>query len=711
MLYAPPSEEVRNGFHQGLNRRAYEMLGAHPCREGETKKWHFCLWAPNAKHVALVGDFNDWDRSRHPMQKQYDGTWELRLAEEELWRNAPEDGMPAYKYAVWGQDDLWRMKADPYGFCTELRPNTASRLCDLDGYTWGDQAWMEKRSTYNPYVSPVNIYEVHIGSWRRHEDGSYLSYTEFADQLIPYVTEMGYTHIELLPVMEHPLDMSWGYQVTGYYAPTARYGTPREFRTLVDRCHQAGIGVILDWVPAHFPRDEAGLYRLDGTALYSHPDKRRGEIPQWGTMLFDFGRGEVCSYLLSNACFWLDVYHADGLRVDAVSSLLYYDFCKEPGQWLPNEHGGRENLDAIRFLRRMNETVYHDFAGVMMVAEESSAYPMVTAPTYLGGLGFGFKWNMGWMNDILFYIKKDAVYRKYHHDKLTFSLFYAFNENYILPFSHDEVVHGKHSLLDKNPGDLWQKFAGLRALLGYTMAHPGKKLLFMGCEFAHFIEWKYDDQLDWFLLVYDRHPQVQACVKAMNLLYRNTPAFYEVDASWDGFQWITANDSDNSVIAFLRTDSRGAAVLCVVNFTPVFHPIYRVGLPLGGTLNELFNTDRKEFGGSNQYNAYPIDAAPGEFNGFPFHADLCVPPLSCVYLTYDKILTQPAQAPETGKADGAPAGEQRRRPPMQEDDRVSAIDAQRGGATLTAGVMAGKAAAPGGRAQGEAPARKAKVTE
>jgi 1,4-alpha-glucan branching enzyme len=673
MFYVPPTETVRNGFHQGLSRRAYEMFGAHPCAEGEAKKWQFSLWAPNARRVALTGSFNGWDRESHPMQKQYDGTWELRLPEEELWRNAPADGAPSYKYAVLGQDGQWRMKADPYGFSSELRPDTASRLCDLDGYAWSDGAWMEKRSAYNPYESPVNIYEVHIGSWRRHEDGSYLSYTEFADQLIPYVTEMGYTHIELLPVMEHPLDMSWGYQVTGFYAPTARYGTPAEFMTLVDRCHRAGIGVILDWVPAHFPRDEAGLFRLDGTALYNHPDPRRGEIPQWGTMLFDFGRGEVCSYLLSNACFWLDVYHADGLRVDAVSSLLYYDFCKEPGRWLPNEYGGRENLDAIRFLRRMNETVYHDFAGAMMVAEESSAYPMVTAPTYLGGLGFGFKWNMGWMNDILFYIQKETVYRKYHHNKLTFSLFYAFNENYVLPFSHDEVVHGKHSLLDKNPGDLWQKFAGLRALLGYTMAHPGKKLLFMGCEFAHFIEWKYDDQLDWFLLAYDRHPQVRTCVKALNHLYLNTPALYEVDASWDGFQWITANDSDNSVLAFLRTDRQGTAVLCVVNFTPVFHPTYRVGLPLGGTLAELFNTDRKEFGGSDQYNAYPIAAEAGEFNGFPFHADLCVPPLSCVYLTYGKIVVQPA--PEAEEAVLAPPNAEANAPTAKENDAMPSAGA------------------------------------
>ena len=651
MKYVPPSAEVRDTFHQGASRYAYQMFGAHPCEDNGVRKWHFCLWAPHAKHVALVGSFNGWDKSRHPMQKFFDGTWELRLDESELWQNVPEGGYPTYKYAVWGQDDLWRMKADPYGFYCELRPNNGSRLYDLDGYAWGDSAWMEKRGAVNPYNSPINIYEVHVGSWRRHEDGSFLSYLEFADQLIPYILDMGYTHVELLPLMEHPLDMSWGYQVTGFYAPTARYGTPKQLMELIDHCHQAGIGVILDWVPAHFPRDEVGLYKMDGTSLYNHPDPRRGEIAQWGTMLFDFGRGEVCSYLLSNACFWLENYHADGLRVDAVSSLLYYDFCKEPGQWLPNQYGGRENIDAIRSLRRMNETVYHDFSGVMMVAEESTAYPMVTAPTYLGGLGFGFKWNMGWMNDILFYLKKESVYRKYHHEKLTFSLFYAFNENYILPFSHDEVVHGKHSLLDKNPGDLWQKFAGLRALFGYTMAHPGKKLLFMGCEFAHFIEWKYDEQLDWFLLLYDRHPQVQQCVKALNHLYRNTPALYEVDKSWNGFQWITANDSDNSVIAFLRTDAHGASVLCVVNFTPVFHPIYRIGLPVDGKLIELFNTDRAEFGGSNQYNAWEISAERGEFNGYPYHADICVPPLSCCYFTYDKQ----APAPESKLHIGTPA--------------------------------------------------------
>ena len=650
MLYQAPSAEVRNSFHQGSNRRAYEMLGAHPCQEGGKRKWHFCVWAPNAKHVALVGDFNGWDKSRNPMAKQYDGTWELRLEEKTLLTNVPEGAQPTYKYAVWGADDLWRLKADPYGFACELRPANASRLCDLDGYRWGDAEWMEGRKAFDPYHSPINIYEVHAGSWRRHPNGDFLSYGELADQLIPYVQEMGYTHVELMPLMEHPLDMSWGYQVTGFYAVTSRYGTPTEFMAFVDRCHQAGIGVILDWVPAHFPRDEVGLYRFDGTDLYNHPDPRRSEMAQWGTMLFDFARGEVCSYLLSNACFYLERYHADGLRADAVSSILYHDFCKQ--DYLPNRYGGRENLEGLAFLRLLNETVYHDFPGAMTIAEESSAFPMVTAPTYLGGLGFGFKWNMGWMNDILSYIQMDPVYRRYHHNKLTFSLFYAFSENFVLPLSHDEVVHGKRSLLDRNPGDLWNKFAGLRALYGYTMAHPGKKLLFMGGEFGHFIEWKFDDQLDWFLLAYERHAPLQSCARRLNHLYREYPALHEVDDSWDGFQWVTANDVDNSVAAFLRTDRRGNALLCVANFTPVFHPIYRIGLPYAGVLRELMNTDRAEYGGSDQYNAFELNAVAGDFNGFPYWAEICVPPLSCVYFTYDKIppaFERAPKAPENGK--------------------------------------------------------------
>ncbi len=669
MRYVAPSASQREDFHQGRNRHAYRMLGAHPVEQDGRSLWHFAVWAPNAKAVSVTGEFCRWEKDTHPMEKKYDGIWELRLpktlfdaqSDPERYQYPDADKkITSYKYAILGQDGVWHMKADPYGFFSELRPNTASRLYNLDGYVWQDEEWMAGRAAWDPYHKPVNIYEMHLSSWRRSEEGKLLSYGEIADQLIPYLQDMGYTHVELLPVMEHPLDMSWGYQVTGYYAATARFGQPKDFMAFVDRCHLAGIGVLLDWVPAHFPRDEIGLRRFDGTPLYEHPDPRRGDMPQWGTHMFDFARGEACSFLMSNACFWLEWFHADGLRVDAVSSMLNYDFCRESGQWLPNAYGGRENLDAIAFLRRLNETVYHDFPGAMMIAEEASAYPMVTKPTYLGGLGFGFKWNMGWMNDILSYIKLDPIYRKWHHDKLTFSLFYAFQENYILPFSHDEVVHGKHSMLDKQPGDLWQKFAGLRALYGYTIAHPGKKLLFMGCEFGHFIEWKYDDQLDWFLLLYERHPELQACVRALNRLYLNTSSLYEVEDSWDGFQWLCPNDTDNSVLAFLRTDKKGESLCCVVNFTPMFHPIYRIGLPVPGTLTEIFNTDKKEYGGSNQYNVWPVAAQEMVWNNLPYSAEICVPPLACVYFTYEKLPVPlpkkaPSRVPRKPKADHPPS--------------------------------------------------------
>lgn len=650
MRYNGPSAQVREWFHQGTSRRAYEMLGAHPVNQDGVEMWHFAVWAPNAKAVSLIAEFNQWDKTATPMKKQFDGTWEVRVnaasfdpASDPARYDYPDaaEKIKTYKFAVQDAQGEWHDKADPYGFEMQNRPNTASMICDLSGYPWGDEAWMKQRASWDAYHSPINIYEMHLGSWRRHKDGTFMTYTEIADELIPYIQEMGYTHVEFLPVMEHPLDASWGYQVSGYYAATARYGKPKELMALIDRLHQANIGVILDWVPAHFPKDALGLRRFDGTACYEHPDPRRGDMDQWGTHMFDYARGEVQSFMLSNACFWFDWYHVDGLRVDAVSSMLYYDFCREPGQWLPNQYGGHENLDAIAFLRRLNQTVYHDFPGIMMIAEESSAYPMVTRPIYLGGLGFGFKWNMGWMNDILAYVKLDPVYRKWHHDKLTFSLMYAFNENYILPFSHDEVVHGKHSMLDKQPGDLWKKFAGLRALYGYTMAHPGKKLLFMGSEFAHFIEWKDDDQLDWFLLLYEHHPLVQKCVKRLNAIYRDTPALYQVDDSWDGFQWIQANDSDHSIVAFLRTDRAGKSVLCITNFTPVFHPEYRIGLPCDGTLDEFFNTDRIEYGGSNQYNRWTIQAEKTPLYDFKFSCTVCVPPLATVYFHYNKVLPPP----------------------------------------------------------------------
>ncbi|HSK67932.1 MAG TPA: 1,4-alpha-glucan branching protein GlgB [Candidatus Limnocylindria bacterium] len=651
MRYLAPGEAQRHDFHQGQSRDAYRTFGAHPVFQDEDC-WHFTVWAPNARAVSLTGEFCFWDYEKYPMKKQHDGTWELRLPDR-LFTPAADpkrfsyegaaQRLRAYKYAVLGADGEWRLKADPFSFAGELRPNTASLLCDLDGYEWGDTEWMRARAAWKPYDQPVNIYEMHLGSWRRGEDGRMLGYGEIADQLIPYIDEMGYTHVELLPVMEHPLDMSWGYQVTGYYAATARHGTPREFMAFVDRLHQAGIGVILDWVPAHFPRDEVGLRRFDGTPCYEHEDLRRAEMPQWGTMMFDMARGEVNSFLLSNACFWLEVFHADGLRCDAVSSMLFHDFGRG-NDYLPNKYGGRENLEAIEFLRKLNRTVYRDFPGAMMIAEESTAFPLVTRPLELGGLGFGFKWNMGWMNDILSYIALDPLYRKGSHEKITFSMMYAFSENYILPFSHDEVVHGKKSMLDKQPGDLWQKFAGVRALYGYQMAHPGKKLLFMGGEFGQFIEWNYDGQLDWFLMVYERHPDLCRFVRELNRFYRDTPALFEADDSWDGFQWLAADDRDRSIAAFTRTGKAGDPIVCMVNFTPAYYPAYRVGLPGPGEIEECLNSDRREYGGSDKGNPAPIKAEKIPCNGLPWSLEVCVPPLSAVYFRYRRE-PEPASGP------------------------------------------------------------------
>ena len=672
MRYIAPNAEVREWFHQGSSRRAYEMLGAHPVEQDGVPMWHFAVWAPNAKSVSLIGEFCRWDRSACPMVKQFDGTWEVRLpasvfdpaADPERYQYPDAAAkLKTYKYAVEGADGVWREKADPFGFAMQNRPNTASVLCDLSGYQWKDALWMERRRDRDMYASPMNVYEVHLGSWRREgstkqggglvgegkdDAGRMLTYTEIADKLIPYVLEMGYTHVEFLPVMEHPLDMSWGYQVGGYYAATARYGEPFGLMELIDRCHQAGIGVILDWVPAHFPKDEYGLGRFDGTCCFEHPDPRRGEMPQWGTYLFDFARGEVRSFLLSNACFWLDWYHADGLRVDAVSSMLYYDFCRDGMEWLPNRFGGRENLEAISFFQMLNATVRHDFPGVMTIAEESHNFPGVTHSANEGGLEFNFKWNMGWMNDTLAYIAKDPVHRKWHHDKLTFSLFYAFNENFILPFSHDEVVHGKLSLIDKQPGDLWKKFAGLRALYGYTMAHPGQKLLFMGNEFGQFMEWRYDDQLDWFLLLYDKHPEMQKCVRELNHFYKNTPAFYEVDGGWDGFQWSQANDQDNSVVAFIRTDKKNKSVLCVTNFTPQYIPVYRLALPDAGKITEIFNTDSEAYAGSGKGNPKPLKVEDIPMGEFEHSVEIVIPPLATVYFKYDRVKPK---KPKTAAAD------------------------------------------------------------
>lgn len=635
----------RENFHQGRDDASYRYLGAHKVVQDGVDMWHFAVWAPNARQVSITGEFCEWRTGDYPMEKQYDGIWEKRLParlftpesnpEKYHYPDAAEK-LLSYKYAITGPDGQTHLKFDPYGMRSELRPNTASRLHDMDAYQWGDAKWMAKRKEAQPLHQPVNIYEMHLGTWRRGENNRVLTYAEIAELLIPYIRDMGYTHVEFLPVMEHPFDGSWGYQVTGYYAPTARYGDPDGLKLLIDKLHQAGIGVILDWVPAHFPKDEMGLRQFDGTPCFEHADPRRAEMPQWGTLLFDYARGEVRSFLMSNACFWLEHYHADGLRCDAVSCMLYHDFCKEEGQWTPNIYGGHDNLEAIEFLKQLNIKVYERFPGVMMIAEEATAFPQITAPVYKGGLGFGFKWNMGWMNDILAYIKQDPVYRKYYHEKITFSLWYAFNENFVLPFSHDEVVHGKHSMLDKQQGDIWQKFAGLRALYGYMMAHPGKKLLFMGGEFGQFIEWKDDDQLDWFLLCYEKHPEMQSYVRKLNKLYRSTPAMYLRDDSWDGFTWLSVDDADRSAVAFMRKAGRHTAIVCAVNFTPVCYRNYRIGLPDDCELTEVLNSDWAEFAGSNQYNGMPVHSQPIACNKLPHSAEIVLPPYGCVYFKVKK---------------------------------------------------------------------------
>lgn len=651
MRYNGPTAAVRDQFHQGTNRRAYEMLGAHPVTQDGQEMWHFAVWAPNARAVSLIGEFNQWDKEKTPMQKVYDGTWEVRLPAETFdVKSDPKrydypdaaKKLTTYKYCVQAQDGTWQDKADPYGFAMQMRPDTASRIYDLSGYRWGDADWMEARKSYDPYHSPVNIYEMHLGSWRRHRDGTFMTYTEIAEQLVPYLKEMGYTHVEFMPVMEHPLDMSWGYQVSGYYAATARFGEPKELMALIDALHQAGIGVLLDWVPAHFPRDAMGLRRFDGTPCYEHPDPRRGDMPQWGTHMFDYARGEVNSFMLSNACFWLEWYHADGLRVDAVTSMLMYDFCREPGQWLPNKYGGHENLDAIAFLRRMNETVYRDFPGVMMVAEESSAYPMVTRPIYLGGLGFGFKWNMGWMNDMLQYMSLDPLWRKGDHNALTFSMTYAFSENFVLPLSHDEVVHGKCSLIGKMPGNYDDKFANLRVFYAYQMAHPGKKLNFMGNELAQFIEWNYTQGLDWVLLDYDRHRQMQAFVRELNHFYLEHPQLWENDSDWDGFQWIDCDDRDRSIVTFRRISRSGKELVVICNFCPVVRERYRVGLPKAGWYVPVLNTDEARFGGYG-FMARPQKAEKEPYQKLPYSAEFYLPPMSVTYYRFQRAKPEAAE--------------------------------------------------------------------
>ena len=604
---------------------AFEKLGAHVMELEGTPGTHFAVWAPNASRVSVVGDWNGWDGRRHLMRRRgASGIWELFMP-------GVADGA-RYKYEIKGPGgELLPLKADPFGFGAELRPQTASVVRDLRGFDWHDQEWMASRAGKHARTQPISIYEVHLGSWRRkaEEANGYLSYGDIAAQLIPYVKEMGFTHIELLPVSEHPLDGSWGYQPIGLFAPTSRHGSPADFKAFVEACHMAGLGVILDWVPGHFPADAHGLGRFDGTNLYEHADPRQGFHQDWNTLIFNYGRREVANYLLSNALFWLKRYHVDGLRVDAVASMLYLDYSRKPGEWVPNRYGGNENLEAIDFLRRMNELAYGTSEGITTVAEESTAWPGVSQPTYAGGLGFGYKWNMGWMNDTLRYMALDPVHRRFHHHQMTFGIHYGFSENFILPLSHDEVVHGKGTLLGRMPGDDWQKFANLRAYFTFMWTHPGKKLLFMGGEFAQHREWNHDIGLDWHLLGEDRHRGVQSLVRDLNRLYRTLPALHELDCEPGGFEWLEANEAEQSVLAYLRRGGTAAApVVVVCNFTPVPRVGYRVGLPMAGRWLERLNSDADLYGGSGIGNLGAVESEPVAWHDQPCSMVITLPPLS-----------------------------------------------------------------------------------
>ena len=594
-------------FHEGSLYKSYLMLGAHICESEGRKGVQFTVWAPSAEGVSVLGDFNEWNGDNHFMHRIPDsGLWTIFIP--------GVDSGALYKYEIHTRDGHKIHKSDPYAFYSEVRPKTASIVYPLDSFSWNDDNWMESREEL--YDKPMNIYEVHLGSWVRNEDGSFLNYRELAEKLVDYVLEMGYTHIELLPLNEHPFDRSWGYQVTGYYAVTSRYGEPDDFKYFVDHCHQNGVGVIMDWVPGHFCKDDHGLRLFDGTPLFEYSDSHWAEKPEWGTLSFDFGKNEVQCFLISNAVFWFDVYHIDGLRVDAVASMLY-----------PAED--EVNQDAVHFLRNLNEAVFEFFPDALMTAEESSAWPLVSAPTYQGGLGFNYKWNMGWMNDMLEYMEYDPVHRKWHHNLITFSMFYAFSENFILPISHDEVVYGKKSLLNKIPGDYWQKFAGARVFMGYMMTHPGKKLIFMGSEFAQFDEWKDQEELDWFLLEYEKHSQFKEFSSALNHFYLQESSLWENDHNPEGFDWIDANNNEQSIISFIRRGKSENEILIVIcNFTPSYYESFKIGVPFSGEYCEVFNSDREEYGGSGKVNPDTIKSENGFYHGQENYLDIKIPPLA-----------------------------------------------------------------------------------
>ncbi len=617
-------------FAEGNDKKLYEKFGAHLREIGGVRGVYFAVWAPNAERVSVVGDFNGWDGRVHPMRKL------LGSGVCEIFIPGVAEGAH-YKFEIKTASGALLLKSDPFGFFSQHGVQTSSMVYDLDRYQWNDAEWMTARRGKEWHRSAVSIYEVHLGSWRRvaEEGNRFLSYLEFVETLLPYVIEMGFTHIELMPIAEHPFEGSWGYQVTNYYAPTSRFGSPDELRHFVEACHRAGVGVIIDWVPAHFPKDAHGLAEFDGTDLYEHADPRQGEHQDWGTLIFNFGRNEVRNFLTANALFWLEQYHIDGLRVDAVASMLYLDYSREPGQWIPNEFGGRENLEAVRFLKQTNELCYESFPGVMTIAEESTAWPSVSRPVYLGGLGFGLKWNMGWMHDFLHYMALDPIFRRYHQNSVTFSIMYAFQEHFVLVLSHDEVVHGKGSMINKMPGDEWQQFANLRMFYAWMYGHPGKKLIFMGGEFGQRKEWNHDAALDWHLLEQPRHDGLRRLVQHLNHTYRNEPALWDLDDTFDGFEWIDFHDADNCVVAFLRRSQAGDVLAFVVNATPIVRSNYRLGVPNEGFYREIINTDGETYGGSNVGNFGGLASEGIEWQGRPHSIVINLPPLSVVAFKWE----------------------------------------------------------------------------
>ncbi|WP_405740218.1 1,4-alpha-glucan branching protein GlgB [Anaerovibrio slackiae] len=710
-------------FHQGTNCRAYEMLGAHLTEENGEKGVRFTVWAPNAKEVSVVGEFNHWDTRVNKMSKIDDG---------EIWKifiPGIKEG-DVYKYAIMPQHGGPHiMKADPYGYHAEVAPATASRVYDMNHYEWQDAEWQEKKKRTQSYGQPMLTYEVHLGSWRRTPEGNQLSYRDMAEQLVNYAKEMNYTHIEFMPLCEHPYEGSWGYQATGYYAATSRFGTPDDLRYLIDKAHQAGIGVIMDWVPGHFCKDDPGLRDFDGRNLYESDNPQRADNAGWGTTNFDYGRTEVQSFLISNAIFWMDQYHIDGLRIDAVANMLYLDYGRQHGEWQPNKYGGNGNLEAIDFLHKLNEAVFREYPQALMIAEESTSWPNISKPVYMGGMGFNYKWNMGWMNDTLSYFSLDPIYRKWHHDKITFSMMYAFSENFVLPLSHDEVVHGKCSLINKMPGDYWQKFAGLRAFFGYWMAHPGKKLLFQGGEFGQFVEWKWDTSLDWHLPEkYEMHTKMLEFSKNLNKFYVENKEFWQVDFDWGGFEWIDCDNADDSMLSFIRRADDGEFVIAICNFTPAVRHGARFGVPKAGVYEEVFNSDAAEFGGSNVLNENDIPSQEVPWNNKAQSIQVTVPPLATIYLRLKKerpIKGQPetdntnetaaeakaveaeqaAEAAPAPEAEAAPAEEivaeapkkRRGRPKMTAEEKAAAAEKR-------AQKKAEKAAAE--KAEAEKPAAK-----